>query len=96
MFQIGEEVAKLLELKAQLGDEGSKKFVLKCPKVCNILLLPSFQLCLQLHLLTNNALGFFLLFILFFSFFTKMHMMYQFMYMFNVLHVFWQVMDVCL
>lgn len=33
MFQIGEEVAKLLELKAQLGDDGPKKFVLKTPKV---------------------------------------------------------------
>lgn len=29
---IGEEVAKLLELKAQLGDEPPKKFVLKTPK----------------------------------------------------------------
>lgn len=30
--KISEEVAKLLELKAQLGDEAPKKFVLKCPK----------------------------------------------------------------
>ncbi|XP_071087508.1 histidine--tRNA ligase, cytoplasmic-like [Haliotis cracherodii] len=30
--QIGEEVAKLLELKAQLGDDGPKKFVLKTAK----------------------------------------------------------------
>jgi len=30
--QVGEEVAKLLELKAQLGDEAPKKFVLKTPK----------------------------------------------------------------
>ncbi|XP_052796021.1 histidine--tRNA ligase-like isoform X2 [Mya arenaria] len=29
---ISEEVAKLLELKAKLGDEAPKKFVLKCPK----------------------------------------------------------------
>lgn len=29
---ISEEVAKLLELKAQLGEDGPKKFVLKCPK----------------------------------------------------------------
>lgn len=35
--QISEEIAKLLELKAQLGDEGSKKFVLKTPKVKNVL-----------------------------------------------------------
>ena len=33
-LQVSEEVAKLLELKAKLGDEPSKKFVLKCPKVC--------------------------------------------------------------
>ena len=32
-FQIDEEVAKLLALKAQLGDNGPKKFVLKTPKV---------------------------------------------------------------
>lgn len=32
--QIDEEVAKLLELKAQLGgDEGKNQFVLKTPKV---------------------------------------------------------------
>ncbi len=31
--QIDEEVAKLLQLKAQLGDEGTKKFLLKTPKV---------------------------------------------------------------
>lgn len=30
--KINEEVAKLLELKAQLGEDGPKKFVLKCPK----------------------------------------------------------------
>ncbi|KAI0214715.1 Histidine--tRNA ligase, cytoplasmic [Lamellibrachia satsuma] len=30
--QIKEEVAKLLQLKQQLGDDGSKKFVLKTPK----------------------------------------------------------------
>ncbi|KAG9490943.1 hypothetical protein GDO78_006327 [Eleutherodactylus coqui] len=41
--QIAEEVAKLLELKAQLGaDDGKHKFVLKTPKVkypksCSIL-----------------------------------------------------------
>lgn len=29
---ISKEIAKLLELKAQLGDSGPKKFVLKCPK----------------------------------------------------------------
>ena len=33
LLQVSEEVAKLLELKAQLSDEGSKKFVLKTPKV---------------------------------------------------------------
>lgn len=33
-FQISEEVAKLLDLKAKLGDEPQKsKFILKCPKV---------------------------------------------------------------
>uniref|UniRef100_A0A3Q0S4N5 WHEP-TRS domain-containing protein n=1 Tax=Amphilophus citrinellus TaxID=61819 RepID=A0A3Q0S4N5_AMPCI len=31
--QIDEEVAKLLELKAQLGDDGKNQFVLKTPKV---------------------------------------------------------------
>ena len=36
--QIGEEVAKLLELKAQLGDDAPKKFVLKTPKVISITL----------------------------------------------------------
>lgn len=30
--KIGEEVAKLLELKSQLGDDPPKKFILKCPK----------------------------------------------------------------
>ncbi|XP_013387295.1 histidine--tRNA ligase, cytoplasmic isoform X2 [Lingula anatina] len=30
--QIEQEVAKLLELKAQIGDDGAKKFVLKTPK----------------------------------------------------------------
>ncbi|KAK2169760.1 hypothetical protein LSH36_7g11026 [Paralvinella palmiformis] len=30
--QVSEEVAKLLKLKAQLGEDGPKKFVLKCPK----------------------------------------------------------------
>lgn len=30
--KIQEEVARLLELKAQLGEDGPKKFVLKCPK----------------------------------------------------------------
>ena len=33
VVQIGEEVAKLLQLKAQLGDEGTKQFLLKTPKV---------------------------------------------------------------
>ena len=32
-LQISEEVAKLLALKAQLGDDGTKKFVLKAAKV---------------------------------------------------------------
>lgn len=33
-LQVKDEVAKLLELKAQLGeDPGKGKFVLKCPKV---------------------------------------------------------------
>uniref|UniRef100_A0A3Q4GPY9 WHEP-TRS domain-containing protein n=1 Tax=Neolamprologus brichardi TaxID=32507 RepID=A0A3Q4GPY9_NEOBR len=31
--QIDEEVAKLLELKARLGDDGKTQFVLKTPKV---------------------------------------------------------------
>lgn len=33
LLQITEEVAKLLELKAQLGEDGPKKFTLKTPKV---------------------------------------------------------------
>ena len=33
VFQIGEEVAKLLELKAQLGSDGVTKYILKTPKV---------------------------------------------------------------
>lgn len=33
LSQINEEVAKLLELKAQVAEDGPKKFVLKCPKV---------------------------------------------------------------
>lgn len=33
-FQIADEVGKLLELKAKLGDEQQpKRFMLKCPKV---------------------------------------------------------------
>lgn len=32
-MQIDEEVAKLLALKAQLGDDGKAQFVLKTPKV---------------------------------------------------------------
>lgn len=39
MLKVEEEVAKLLALKAQLGDDGPKKFVLKTPKVINIYLL---------------------------------------------------------
>ena len=33
LFQIDEEVAKLLQLKAQLGGDHGQKFILKCPKV---------------------------------------------------------------
>lgn len=33
LMQIDEEVAKLLELKARLGDDGKTQFVLKTPKV---------------------------------------------------------------
>ena len=33
VFQIDEEVAKLLELKLRLGDDGKHQFVLKTPKV---------------------------------------------------------------
>ncbi len=33
LFQIDEELAKLLEFKKLLGDDGTKKFTLKCPKV---------------------------------------------------------------
>ena len=35
VFQIDEEVSKLLQLKAQLGDEQRPQFNLKCPKVRN-------------------------------------------------------------
>ncbi len=45
LCQISEEVAKLLELKAQLGDDQPKKFVLKCPKVR----LPGCVCCIGLH-----------------------------------------------
>ena len=33
LFQIAEEVEKLLALKAQVGDAPKQKFQLKCPKV---------------------------------------------------------------
>ena len=33
LFQIDEEVAKLMQLKAQLGGDHGQKFILKCPKV---------------------------------------------------------------
>ena len=33
ILQITEEVSKLLELKAQLGDGPAQKFILKTPKV---------------------------------------------------------------
>lgn len=37
MFQIDKEVAKLLELKAHLGDDGRPQFVLKTAKVKPVL-----------------------------------------------------------
>lgn len=51
IYKIDEEVAKLLKLKAQLGEDGPHKFTLKTPKVCCHLLKQQSRIFTKLHLI---------------------------------------------